>query len=258
MQLEEPIEMLEPEPEPETDPIRLPHDQSGIDMEDDEVAAAVARTLLVPAHHVKAVEDNSDRIHEKHGAAGVQAYAKLSGNGWTFYVKKLVNVIGRPPEQPCDTIEPPQDLEHGALPAAAESDRGVHVNLGPSKMVSRNHAEILFDSNTEKWNIQVQGRNGIRINGATLRRGEVKPLSSGEVIEIGGVEMMFVMPKMKKMSTDCHQAPPVRLQFEATRVRLGACLLPQLPLTTDAQGHRSVPGQRSIILQGNRPTWVER
>jgi pSer/pThr/pTyr-binding forkhead associated (FHA) protein len=194
MQLEEPIEMLEPEPEPETDPIRLPHDQSGIDMEDDEVAAAVARTLLVPAHHVKAVEDNSDRIHEKHGAAGVQAYAKLSGNGWTFYVKKLVNVIGRPPEQPCDTIEPPQDLEHGALPAAAESDRGVHVNLGPSKMVSRNHAEILFDSNTEKWNIQVQGRNGIRINGATLRRGEVKPLSSGEVIEIGGVEMMFVMP----------------------------------------------------------------
>lgn len=186
-QVEEPVQ---PEPEPELE--RLPHDQSGIAMSPDDIAAAVARTLLVPTHHVKAIEDNSDRIHEKYGAAGVQAYAKLSGNGWTFYVKKLVNVIGRPPE--CENMVPPQDSKHGALPTATESERGVHVNLGPSKMVSRNHAEILFDSNTEKWNIVVHGRNGIRINGSTLRRAESKALSSGQVIEIGGVEMMFVMP----------------------------------------------------------------
>jgi len=65
-------------------------------------------------------------------------------------------------------------------------------------MVSRNHAEILFDSNSEKWNIVVHGRNGVRINGTTLKRGDSKALSSGQVIEIGGVEMMFVMPSQNE------------------------------------------------------------
>lgn len=185
----------EPEPEPDMEPINLPLDQSGIDMEDDDLVVAVTRALHVPTHHVKAIDDNSDRIHERHGAAGVQAYAKLSGKGWTYYIKKLINVIGRPPEGTTEgDAEHINDIDHGTLPTATEPERGVHVNLGPNKMVSRSHAEISFDSNSEKWNVLVHGRNGIKVNGFPLRRGESKELSSGQILEIGAVEMMFVMP----------------------------------------------------------------
>ncbi len=162
------------------------------------MVATVARHLAIPSHEVKAVEENSNAIHEKVGAAGVQAYAKLSGNGWTFYVKKLTNVIGRPPEGICQMHDVPVDSKVGALDNATEPEGGVHVNLGPNKMISRNHAEILYNPDSEKWNIAVLGRNGLKINNSTLRRGEVKALSSGAVIEIGGVEMMFVMPNLNE------------------------------------------------------------
>lgn len=169
-------------------------------MEDDEIVLAVTRALHVPPHQVRAVEDNSDRIHEKHGPAGVQAYAKLSGRGWTYYIKKLRNIIGRPPEGAAEGASEYPDAEHeneidpGTLPTATAPERGVHINLGPNKMVSRNHAEITFDPNTEQWNVTVHGRNGIKVNGTGLRRGEIKALVSGMVLEISAVEMMFVMP----------------------------------------------------------------
>jgi forkhead protein FKH len=61
-------------------------------------------------------------------------------------------------------------------------------------MVSREHAVIRFDSKDEKWQLIVKGRNGVRVDGQVLKLGQCHQLSSGEVLEIGTVEMMFVLP----------------------------------------------------------------
>jgi hypothetical protein len=149
----------------------------------------------MPNHFVQVSEDHANTLHEKHSKEGVQAFAKLAGKDWTFYVKQVRNNIGRLPEglnpPPGPRISP--HMDESALADMAEASR-VHIDLGPSKMVSRLHAEIYFDRDLEKWAIAVNGRNGIRINNETLRRSEIHQLVSGEVIEISGVEMMFVLP----------------------------------------------------------------
>ena len=175
----------------------MPRDRSGIQMTDEELITAVVPFLAMPSHFVQASQDHANSLHEKHSKEGVQAYAKLAGRDWTFYVKKLSNSIGRPPESsnpPLVRCASPQTNEGGLLAVSPEESR-IHVDLGPSKMVSRLHAEIYFDTGSERWNILVNGRNGIRIDNDALRRGQKHELVSGEIIEIGGVEMMFVLPE---------------------------------------------------------------
>ncbi len=146
----------------------------------------------MPEHPVQASQDHANLLHEKHSKDGVQAYAKLTGKDWTFYVKRLKNNIGRPPEG--FNSAPAGPLVGHSLPDD-QSDDGVHIDLGPSKMISRQHAEVYYDTDKERWNIIVHGRNGIKIDNEPLRRTQVHELISGEVIEIGGVEMMFVLPE---------------------------------------------------------------
>jgi hypothetical protein len=140
---------------------------------------------------VQASIDHENKKYETYNKDGVQAYAKLSGRDWTFYVKNLQNVIGRPPEGHTAVTRETKRDDQG-------NPDGVHVDLGPNKMVSRIHAEIYFDSNSEAWNISVQGRNGIKVNERACRKGETIPLISGNVIEIAGVEMMFVLPARER------------------------------------------------------------
>jgi hypothetical protein len=166
-------------------------------MNDEDLITAVVPFLAIPPHFVQATQDHANTVHERHSKEGVQAYAKLAGKDWTFYVKRLKNNIGRPPEGtnalPAhgESISGPD----GRLSDELNEESGIHIDLGPSKMVSRLHAEIYFDSDAAQWNIYVSGRNGIRINNNTLRRGERDLLVSGQVIEIGGVEMIFVLPQ---------------------------------------------------------------
>ncbi|KAF4632115.1 hypothetical protein G7Y89_g6013 [Cudoniella acicularis] len=189
----------EPAEKPAPEPARLPFDRAGLEMGDEALISAVVPTLQMPQHFVQASQDHANALYEKHNKEGVQAYAKLAGKDWTFYVKNLSNIIGRPPEganpQPGQKDSPRVDASGARLPIEPSEHDVVHIDLGPSKMVSRLHAEIYFDSDSERWNILVQGRNGIRLNFGTLRRGDRHALVSGEVIEIGGVEMMFVLPQ---------------------------------------------------------------
>ncbi|KAG0646722.1 Fork-head transcriptional regulator 2 [Hyphodiscus hymeniophilus] len=185
--------VVEPVEEPEIEPeITLPRDRSGIDLNDEELISAVVPHLALPEHPVQASQDHANVIHERHNKEGVQAYAKLTGKDWTFYVKRLKNNIGRPPENA--NPAPAGQLAESVLPDD-QPDTGVHIDLGPSKMVSRQHAQVYYDSDTECWNILVQGRNGIKIDNEILRRTQTHKLISGEVVEIGGVEMMFVLPE---------------------------------------------------------------
>lgn len=128
---------------------------------------------------VQASKDHANSIHEAN-PDGVKAYAKVAAQDWTFYITKLVVNIGRSPESSFDDKEDPNYI---------------HIDLGPAKIVSRNHAVIRFDTKAEEWCLDVVGRNGVKVDGTLVKPADTPhTLSSGEVLEIGGVEMMFVLP----------------------------------------------------------------
>lgn len=163
--------------------------------DDDQVVAQVIQHLRTQP--VQASKDHSNSIHEANGD-GVKAYAKVASQDWTFYVTKLVVNIGRAPE-----------TSHASHPSSStgrddkaddndededEDENKVHIDLGPSKMVSREHATIYYDAKGERWGLVIKGRNGARVDGHPLKAGLTHSLASGEVIEIGNVEMIFVLP----------------------------------------------------------------
>ncbi|KAL2164377.1 hypothetical protein VTH06DRAFT_3593 [Thermothelomyces fergusii] len=156
-------------------------DQSAIE-DDDQLVTRVTQHLATPAMPVQASKDHSNSIHESN-KEGVKAYAKIAALDWTYYITRLTVNIGRSSE-----------------PAQARADQNpddpdaIHIDLGPSKLVSRLHAIVYFNRDEEKWWLLVKGRNSLKVDGALWKAGQAGPLRSGEVIEIGGVEMMFVLP----------------------------------------------------------------
>jgi forkhead protein FKH len=244
MKVEEPTEKPAPEPP------KLPSDRSGLSHDDEELIAAVVPFLAVPQFPVQATIDHANTLHEKHSKDGVQAYAKLAGKDWTFYVKQLKNVIGRPPEGAAQRGSPYANGP-GGLQSEAPEDGGIQIDLGPNKIVSRTHAAIFFNSDTERWNIEVQGRNGIRLNTDTLRRGVKQPLVSGQVIEIGGVEMMFVLPEedgsLKVHKKYLQRAGLIEVDDDASNeTESGAPASSGPSAQTPARGQNGVPGALPI------------
>jgi hypothetical protein len=137
---------------------------------------------------VRVLRDHSNTKTEN--KQSIRAYAKIAGRNWTYYVKTLHVNIGREPdrEQKLDEQSSPVTIAARALPE-------VHVDLGPSKFVSRLHAEIFYDGEeTASWHIRVNGRNGVRLNNVVLKRGVDAVLSCGDIIEIANTQMMFVTP----------------------------------------------------------------
>ncbi|KAL7808439.1 fork head transcription factor-like protein [Trichoderma gracile] len=148
--------------------------------QDDLLVAQVTQQLR--SQPVQASKDHSNSIHEANGN-GVKAYAKVAAQDWTYYITKLNVNIGRSPEP-----------SHGAPAGSDSGQAAVHIDLGPSKMVSREHATISFNSKDEIWMLYIKGRNGAKVDGQPIKPQTSHPLTSGEVIEIGNVEMMFVLP----------------------------------------------------------------
>lgn len=161
---------------------------------DNELAAnqdlvdTVISSLNVSREEVNVQRDHSNAKAEN--KQSIRAYAKIAGRHWTYYVKTLHVNIGRPPdrEQKLDEQSSPVTIAARALPE-------VHVDLGPSKFVSRLHAEIFYDGEeTASWHIRVNGRNGVRLNNAMLKRGSDAVIACGDIIEIANTQMMFVTP----------------------------------------------------------------
>ncbi|PHH58766.1 hypothetical protein CDD81_4660 [Ophiocordyceps australis] len=161
-------------------------DDDDEDDDDDDVVARVTQHLK--AQPVHAAKDHANTIHEANGD-GVKAYAKVAAHDWTFYITKLSVNIGRAPEAL------PSSADRHDAPDDTDTDTSwVHIDLGPSKMVSREHASISFDSKQEHWLLHVKGRNGAKLDGQPCKPAVSQPLTSGQVIEIANVEMMFVLP----------------------------------------------------------------
>ncbi|KAL3464384.1 fork head domain-containing protein [Aspergillus heterothallicus] len=156
--------------------------------ENQDLVDLVISYLDAAREEVRVLRDHSNAKTEN--KQSIRAYAKIAGRNWTYYVKSLHVNIGREPdrEQKLDEQSSPVTIAARALPE-------VHVDLGPSKFVSRLHAEIFYDGeDTASWHIRVNGRNGVRLNHAILKRGTDAVLSCGDIIEIANTQMMFVTP----------------------------------------------------------------
>lgn len=127
------------------------------------------------------------KIENQHGNT-VSAYAKVCGRDWTYYVKSPKVSFGRPP----DASSRPSMGAESSPALHLDDSSAVHIDLGPNKLVSRLHAELFFDQEDSKWHIIVNGRNGVRLNDQSLRRGQRNIINSGDVLDIAGTEMMFV------------------------------------------------------------------
>ncbi len=137
--------------------------------------------------------DHANTTHERDYKDGVKAYAKIAGRDWTYYVKTLKVNIGRPPNPQVRKV--PEFPEQSSPVVPPEEGNLVSIDLSPSKHVSRLHAEIFYEAEENPcWRIIVNGRNGVKINETTLKRGQEMVLRSGAVIEIGGTQMMFITP----------------------------------------------------------------
>lgn len=138
----------------------------------------------------QASRDHANSLQDPSGG-DISAYAKIAAQEWTYFVKHLVVNIGRTTE-----------VAHGhPIPSDPNDKEFVHIDLGPNKVFSRQTAMIYFDADADtesdhgSWFLKVKGRNGLKVNGENLKR-EDGPylLSSGDVVEVGGIEMMFVLP----------------------------------------------------------------
>lgn len=190
------------EDDPPAEPAPLPKSQDELDLSGDEIITSVSRHLFLPPYDVQVAIDHSNHHHSRLNT-NVSAYAKVAGRDWTFYIKRLRTNIGRPPEGYIPDTSRPEPFTTAMsnegvgeqLPAEATEPSRIHIDVGPNKLVSRLHAVIFFDSERSRWMIEVNGRNGIKINDISVRKGQEFELYSGCVFEVAGVEMMFILPE---------------------------------------------------------------
>lgn len=153
-----------------------------------ELVNAVIYTLQEPEERTTVA---TTYANDKNNAIEVQAYAKIAGRDWTYYVKSLSVSIGR------NTDVGGQLLT-------------VDINLGPAKVVSRLHAAITYNVDLRCWDFKVFGRNGAKVDGTKMPvgSGTATPLHLGAILDIGGTQMMFILPDtppsiLQKMVTAC-------------------------------------------------------
>lgn len=133
----------------------------------------------------------ANEANYQQNSEGIKAYAKMAGTNWTYYIQALKIRIGRPP----DSARPTTAAGSPTPPPIPKPEDAVHIDLGPSKLVSRNHATITYDADGEhNWKLEVIGRNGVKVDNENYQKDSKVDLRSGSVIEIGGVQMMFVLP----------------------------------------------------------------
>lgn len=128
--------------------------------------------------------------NERNLATEVQAYAKISGKDWTYYVKGLEISIGRNTDTAVSL--PTVDVKDG--------NSTIDIDLGPAKVVSRKHAVIKFNMQHGGWELLVLGRNGAKVNFKRVQVGPAAPpvlLTSGTILDIGGTQMIFILPEQE-------------------------------------------------------------
>lgn len=147
--------------------------------------------------------NHNDKIEEAYSNQTVQAFAKVCGRHWTYYVKELEISIGREQAGEIGDDSPP-----------------VHIDLGPSKVVSRTHAVVWYSHDDNLWHLKAHGRNGVRLDDEELKKGESKAIHCGVVIAIAGTEMLFQTPEQEPKIHQKYKDRVVRYDEEMDNVGL--------------------------------------
>ena len=126
---------------------------------------------------VLAAEMHANSKLTENGRKDITAYAKICGREWTYYVREPRITFGREPDKNDESKN--------------ESSDPVDVDLGPSKTVSRKHAQLYFHTTEGKWHVVVFGRNGVKLNDGQMKKNEDRAIQSGDVIGIAGTQMLF-------------------------------------------------------------------
>ncbi|KAI7885267.1 hypothetical protein K492DRAFT_172191 [Lichtheimia hyalospora FSU 10163] len=124
----------------------------------------------------------------------VQAYAKLEGDGFCYYMRTLQVTMGRKVTKP-DNVD---------------------IALGTLKSVSRHHARLFYNFTTQRFEFMVFGKNGAFVNEQFVEKGVTVALENRTKIQIGDVSFIFLLPRMdpedattcsKKEATTCIYKP---------------------------------------------------
>lgn len=137
----------------------------------------IVHCLTVPGYTTAAAHNYlNTKTEEVWGEGNISAFARILGRDWTYYVKDQVVHFGRAPGL--------EDSLHDV-----EDSAPVDIDLGPSKVISRMHAELTFLGET--WSLSVKGRNGVKVDDVVVKKGESIVIHSGSVIAIANTEMLF-------------------------------------------------------------------
>jgi hypothetical protein len=104
-------------------------------------------------------ESNSNVLREPMVApidSNVHAYAKIEGEDFYYYVRKLQVSLGR-------KVSVPENVD---------------VPLGNTKSVSRQHARLFYNFSLERFELTIFGKNGAFVNEQFIERGVTVPLGN--------------------------------------------------------------------------------
>ncbi|KAF2752772.1 hypothetical protein EJ05DRAFT_524870 [Pseudovirgaria hyperparasitica] len=157
----------------------------------------IIANLKVARNPITASIELSNDLHAR-DANERPAFAKIAGRDWTLFVQQPYVHIGRAerPNHPQDGLTP-ASIPGTISSANTGSNFHIAIDLGPSREVSRLHASIEYNSDTEKWILTTRGRNALRVDDATVHKDHNVTLHSGSVIAIVGTQMLFILPNVE-------------------------------------------------------------
>ena len=163
-------------------------DETAVDDEPEDTADLIIPYLKTAFDSVAVADEYPNhRTEERYGKGNINAFAKICGREWTYYVLASQIFFGRAP----DGFHTRQAREETAAQESGDDQPPIDIDLGPSKVVSRTHAELRYSQTDDGWHVHAYGRNGVRVDETNLKKGQNTKIKSGTIITIAGTEMLF-------------------------------------------------------------------
>ncbi|RAL10905.1 forkhead domain protein [Aspergillus homomorphus CBS 101889] len=129
-----------------------------------------------PLHATPAQLQSTDNNTTDYNALAMQSLNEENGDAKPVDALAL---LPSPDACPTIPIHPPATVD-----GSAAGHRGI----------SRKHVKIAYNFDKNLFEMEVMGRNGAFIGADWLSPGQVRPLHSGDYIQIGGVRIRFLLP----------------------------------------------------------------
>ncbi|OLY84631.1 Forkhead box protein L1 [Smittium mucronatum] len=119
------------------------------------------------------IYDNTINSFQEIEDQPVQAFAKLEGPNFNYYIKAVSVTLGR----------------------QASNQELADIILGENKALSRKHARIYYNFENQGFELEVFGKNGCFVDGLFIQKGSTIPLSHRTIIMMGDSCFTFLLPK---------------------------------------------------------------